>query len=126
MQRSHKLGLLVLVCIAALVALGFVGPIPQDPAYHHFADTRTIAGVANFWNVLSNLPFLLAGLYGLWRYPRLAAPQSRPGYLTLCVGILLVAFGSAGYHLAPSNASLVWDRLPMTLAFMALLALLIG
>ncbi|MGB6946238.1 MAG: hypothetical protein WBE37_27825 [Bryobacteraceae bacterium] len=38
---------------------------------------------------------------------------------------LLTFFGSACYHLAPSDARLVWDRLPMTLVFMALLACVI-
>src|SRR5271169_2658193 len=37
-----------------------------------------------------------------------------------------VAVGSACYHLCPNNQTLVWDRLPMTVAFMSLLALVIG
>jgi hypothetical protein len=36
--------------------LFFAPPIPQDNAYHLFVDNRTIAGVPNFWNVVSNLP----------------------------------------------------------------------
>ena len=32
----------------------------------------------------------------------------------------LVFFGSAYYHLAPDNGTLVWDRLPMSIGFMAL------
>ena len=74
---------------------------------------------------MSNLPFLIAGLWGLSRYPRPAAPESRGGYLVLCIGTILVGFGSAYYHLAPSNGTLLWDRLPMTVAFMALLSLLL-
>jgi hypothetical protein len=38
------------------------------------------------------------------------------------VGVLLTAAGSAYYHLAPDNQRLFWDRLPMTIAFMALIA----
>ncbi len=113
---------------AAILAVGamfFFGPIPQDPAYHAFADTRTIAGVDNFWNVLSNFPFLLAGLYGLSRIPRLAVQETRPAYAALCLGVVLVSLGSAFYHLTPSTPSLVWDRLPMTIAFMALFSLLL-
>jgi predicted membrane channel-forming protein YqfA (hemolysin III family) len=124
--QDYKARLLVITSLLAVAALCFVGPIPQDQAYHQFADTRRICGVPNFWNVVSNLPFLIAGLYGLWRYPHLAAPESRAGYLVLCLGTILVGFGSAYYHLAPSNASLLWDRLPMTVAFMALLSLLLG
>lgn len=36
--------------------------------------------------------------------------------------MLLTAFGSAYYHLAPDNERLFWDRLPMTVAFMSLVA----
>jgi predicted membrane channel-forming protein YqfA (hemolysin III family) len=113
---------------AAILGVGsmfFFGPIPQDPAYHAFADTRTIAGVDNFWNVLSNLPFLLAGLFGLSRIPRLAVHETRPAYMALCLGVVLVSLGSAFYHLTPSTPSLIWDRLPMTVAFMALFSMLL-
>src|SRR2546430_1898790 len=36
-----------------------------------------------------------------------------------------VGFGSAYYHYAPSTPTLVWDRLPMTVAFMALFAMVV-
>lgn len=85
-----------------------------------------IAGVANFWNVVSNLPFLAVGAFGLWRYQHLTRAESRSGYLLLCAGVALVGLGSAYYHHAPSNASLLWDRLPMTIAFMALFSMLLG
>lgn len=123
--NRFRTGILALITAAAIVALALHGRIPQDPAYHRFADTRAIAGVDNFWNVLSNLPFLLFGLYGLSRRSRLAEPASRNGYTALCIGVLLVGFGSAYYHYAPSSQSLIWDRLPMTVAFMALFSLLL-
>lgn len=118
----------LLITISALGILGlfFVGRIPQDPGYHLFADAREIAGIDNFWNVVSNLPFLAAGAFGLWRYPRLAHEESVAGYLLLCAGVALVGLGSAHYHSAPSNASLLWDRLPMTVVFMALFSMLLG
>src|SRR5208283_2863418 len=46
-------------------------------------------------------------------------------YLILSVGVALTCFGSAYYHLAPDNARLVWDRLPITLGFMSLLSALL-
>src|SRR5207342_2890203 len=49
----------------------------------------------------------------------------RNAYVALCIGVLLVGFGSSWYHLAPSNQSLLWDRLPMTVAFMALFSMLL-
>jgi len=42
------------------------------------------------------------------------------------LGLLLTSFGSSYYHLAPDNARLVWDRLPMTLVFMPLAAAMIA
>jgi hypothetical protein len=93
----------------------FVPPIAQDQAYHLFADSRTLWDVPNFWNVASNLPFAVVGILGLWK---LRGVFDR----VLFTGVLLTFFGSAYYHLAPSHARLVWDRLPMTLVFMALLA----
>jgi hypothetical protein len=124
--RPH---LLLAVALAMAAALALHGPIPQDPAYHHFADARTLLGVPNFWNVASNLPFLLVGVAGLaWlsrALPRIAPPL-QPAYLLLFLGVALVAFGSSWYHAAPSNDTLLWDRLPMTLAFTALLAIVLG
>lgn len=124
MDRS---GLALLLAITIVCALGllFVGPIAQDPAYHNFADTRAWAGIANAGDVLSNLPFLLVGLWGLWRGRSLPGEVPRNTYRVFCLGVAAVAFGSAWYHLAPDNSSLLWDRLPMTVAFMALLSLLI-
>ena len=114
-----------LVTLAAVAAVLWQGPIAQDPAYHVFADTRRLAGIDNFGNVLSNLAFALVGAYGLMRVPALARLETRAGYIALCIGVLLVAVGSGWYHLAPSTGSLLWDRLPMTVAFMALFSLLL-
>jgi hypothetical protein len=118
--------LLVIVSVAALVAVCFVPPIPQDPAYHRLVDARSLLGVPNFWNVFSNMGYLLVGLYGLARVGRLQAPVMRPAYITFCVAVTLVAFGSSWYHFAPTTESLVWDRLPMAAGFMALLSLVLG
>lgn len=118
--------LLGLVAAAAIGGAWLLDPIPQDPAYHAFADRRLLFGVPNFWNVASNLPFLAVGLLGWIWIGRIASPPLATHYRVLCTAIALVAFGSGWYHLAPSNASLVWDRLPMTVAFMALFTALIA
>jgi hypothetical protein len=123
---AHKVLLLIAVVAAATGGLLLVEPIPQDPAYHRFADTRTISGTPNFWNVASNLPFLIAGALGLLQSRRIASPDLATHYRVLSVAVAAVAFGSGWYHLAPSNPALVWDRLPMTVAFMALLAAVIA
>lgn len=127
MISTHsKFTLLWMVAAIGIGALIVIGPIAQDPGYHVFADTKTSIGIENFWNVISNLPFLAVGIFGLVRYPRLAERESRIGYGLLCLAVALVSLGSAYYHHAPSNASLLWDRLPMTVAFMALFGLLLG
>jgi hypothetical protein len=126
LTHEARTWLIVLVSVGAVIAMCFVNPIPQDPGYHLFADTRRIAGIANFWNVVSNLPFLAVGIVGLLRYPRLAHRESAEGYVILCAGVVLVCFGSGYYHESPSNERLFWDRLPMTIAFMALFYLLLS
>ena len=124
MNHHDRINILWSLSIIAIVALLFVGRIPQDPHYHQFADTRTLLGLSNFWNVFSNLPFLLIGVYGLRRGRDLQAAYKQD-YQVLCIGILLVSLGSAYYHYAPSTPTLLWDRLPMTVAFMALFSMLL-
>ena len=42
------------------------------------------------------------------------------------LGVFLTGFTSSYYHWAPNDWGLFWDRLPMTFAFMAILANVIG
>jgi hypothetical protein len=106
-------------------------PMPQPASYHQFADQRRWLGVPNFGNVASNLAFAVVGLWGLWFLLRsdpqklkqaFIDPRERWPYIVAFFGLLLTAFGSAYYHLAPTNARLVWDRLPMTIVFGSLVA----
>lgn len=123
---AHRQWLLAILSGAALIAMFFVPRIPQDPGYHQFVDSRTLLGVPNFWNVVSNIGYLVVGLYGLVRASRLQDPMLRPAYVTFCVAVTIVAFGSSWYHYAPTTESLVWDRLPMAAGFMALVSLVLG
>jgi len=108
----------VITALAAAALFLFVPPITQDQSYHAFADGRTIFGIRNFWNVVSNLPFAVAGVVGLWK-------TRGAGAKVLFAGVLMTCFGSAYYHLDPNDARLVWDRLPMTVVFMAFLFLVL-
>jgi hypothetical protein len=125
------------------LSLGIVGlggvfclpPIPQVQSYHAFADARTLLGVPNFLNVASNLPFVVVGMLGLWLLLRHDAigpdgpvreQAERWPLMVLFAGVFLTGFGSSYYHLAPDNDRLVWDRLPMTVAFMGFFASLLG
>jgi hypothetical protein len=111
--------------LAVLIA-GFVPAMPQPLSYHAFADCRTIWSVPNFFNVLSNLPFLVGGVIGLRLILRgggaFTDPREQLPYLIFFLGAALTSFGSSWYHLAPDNARLVWDRLPMTLGFAGLVS----
>lgn len=122
---------LVALTIACIAAFLRSPRIPQPQAYHNFADHRARFGIANFNDVVSNLPFAIVGIWG-WVF--LASKSSRTQfiqhrerwpYFLMFLGLLWTAFGSAYYHLAPDNARLVWDRLPMTIVFMPLLAAMI-
>lgn len=116
--------LFFLICaigsVVLVVALALVGPIPQDPAYHRFADERRFLGIPNFGNVASNLPFLVVGIAGTWLVARrsvLLDTRERWAWVLVFGAVALVAFGSGYYHWDPTTPRLVWDRLPMTLVF---------
>jgi hypothetical protein len=122
-------GLAIVVCFAA------VPPIRQWESYHQFADRRCLLGVPNAADVLSNAGFLIVGVVGLASlrrrrgpgvpHPPPFEPGARSRVAVLYAAVALVAFGSAYYHLAPSTPRLFWDRLPITLVVMAIVALVI-
>jgi hypothetical protein len=120
------------ILIATLVGVAFAvtEPVAQDPAYHAFADNRRLFRIDNFWNVASNLPFLLVGAWGVVSVSRLresvCSAELRPAYTVFFAGILLTAFGSGLYHLAPGNGTLIFDRVPMTIGFAGLFAIIVG
>ncbi len=122
--KDIKIGVLVGVAAFLLVLALVYEPFAQPAGYHDFADKRGCLGIPNFGNVATNLPFLLAGLLGIgW----LIRGEGRPAggvfpYWVFFGGVALVCAGSGYYHWAPDNDRLFWDRLPMTLAFSALLA----
>jgi hypothetical protein len=121
--------LLVLAAVALLgpwLLAALLPTLPQPQSFHDFADQRPLWGVPHALNVLSNLPFLLIGVLGLRICLRpdfaVATAGARYAYVTLFAGVALTAFGSTWYHLAPNDASLFWDRLPMALGFAGLVA----
>lgn len=131
--NSKALGAFLLISLAAIlgIATAFLPAIPQPASYHDFADKRGWLGIANFGDVASNVGFALVGVWGLWalfrRENRIYFLDSREKwpYFAVFFGLLLTSAGSSYYHLAPDNARLVWDRLPMTIVFMGLVAAVI-
>lgn len=108
-----------LVAGSLLLALS-LDPIAQPLSYHAFADDRRLLGIDNFWNVASNLPFLVFGLAGLVHVLRHRAGGARLSWGCFFAALVLVSLGSAWYHLAPDNGRLAWDRLPIAAALTAL------
>ena len=110
----------------------FTPRMDLPPSYHHFADQRVWLGIPHFGDVASNAVYLIAGLWGLAFLFRKSSldqfvdARERWPYLFVFLGLLLTAFGSAYYHLAPDNDRLVWDRVPMTIVFMPLVSALIA
>ncbi len=125
LSRSEA-GLLVGAC--ALAGLAVLGPVlPADLHQHGFADQRSLLGIPCALDVLSNLPFAVAGIWGLaWlaRRGRGALDGATRALAGLFfTGLLLTAVGSGVYHWRPDDAGLLWDRLGMVLPFAGLLGL---
>jgi len=116
--------LLIATAICSIVFIIATPTLPQDLKYHSFSDQFECYAISNYWNVISNLPFLIVGLLGL-RSKRIYV-EFKAQKMIFFIGISLVGFGSGYYHLTPNNDTLIWDRLPMTIAFMALFSLIIG
>lgn len=126
-SRSKAPILLLAPAILVVVIALLLTRIPQPLAYHNFADQRSWLGIANFGDVVSNFPFALVGMWGLIvmftpGMTKFVDSRERWPYLVMFAALILTAWGSAYYHLAPDNGRLVWDRIPIMIVFMAVLA----
>ena len=131
MFTKQKIGFAIIsiILIAGVLLSIFMGPIAQTSRYHLFSDSRHIISIPNFFNVISNLPFLLIGMIALQRLLSnkvVILAEIRHAYLILFTGVILVGLGSSYYHLWPTNQTLVWDRIPMTIVFMSLFSIIIA
>lgn len=128
-KQTLSILLFISAIVIAVVAL-LLNPIPQPQSYHNFADQRVVLNITNGWNVLSNVPFALAGLWGLYllSFPTKIAfidKHEKWPWIGVSIGLVLTAWGSIYYHLMPDNSRLVWDRLPMTITFTSYIAALL-
>lgn len=141
--KGARVFLLMLMAAGAVALLIRYGRIPQPEDYHAFADSRTLLGIPNALNVLSNVPFAIVGWMGIaflrrgptrdpdgpyrpGAHTAFESMRERPAYVLFFLGVLLTAFGSGYYHLKPSTTRLFWDRLPMAIGFTALFAAMIA
>jgi Ceramidase len=118
-KSNHPLLILIGLMAASLLGLLLLPVIPQDQDYHFFADQRALLSIPNFWNVVSNIPFIVIGVVGLVRF------RDDSATIVLFLGFLLTGIGSSYYHWVPTDGTLFWDRLPMTISFAAILALVV-
>ncbi len=129
-MRAKTKVLLVIAFLPVVLVFLLVDPIPQWPEYHQFVDSRTLFGLANAHNVISNLGLLVVGAWGtifaLTQAGKATTGTLQMLYLTFFVGLILTGLGSAYYHYAPGSKTLIWDRLPMTIMFMGLFSSIIG
>lgn len=130
MSIQAKQRLLFGICLAAVIATLLAPRIPQDPAYHLFADQNSLLSIPNALNVLSNLIFAWVGIEGLFRLQRPVhmkiLDEVRIAYMAFFGSLVLIAAGSTYYHWSPDNLSLAWDRLAMTIAFTSFLTILLA
>ncbi len=108
------------------VGLFFINPITQDINYHDFADKRHFYGIPNTLNIVSNIVIFLVGILGVLFILqfKLKLGFTRAN-LFFFSALIFTAVGSSYYHLNPTNETLIWDRLPMTMTFMAFFSVVI-
>ncbi len=132
----HRNELALLAFTAFLTVLALFGPDVSHLAHstphahgHPFVDARVWAGIPNALDVLSNLPFLLFGAWGLFRLSRrsvgMPVPQ-RWAMTVFFVGLVVTFAGSSHYHWQPDTWGLMWDRLGMGVAFAGVLGLAVA
>ncbi|GBU09920.1 membrane protein [Gammaproteobacteria bacterium] len=119
--------ILIILVLTSCFFITQLAPIPQDVHYHDFSDQRHFGFIPNFWNVMSNIAFLWVGILGLvqlhWLKQLKIIEELKYAYYIFFIAVAAVSFGSGYYHWQPTNATLVWDRLPMTFGFMSLLSI---
>ena len=122
--------LLALAAGALLLVAVFAPALAQPPHAHDFADQRAWWGLPHALDVLSNLPFAIAGILGLValrKAPNGALSSAQQACARLFfVGLLVVTVGSSWYHLWPNDPGLAIDRASMSVAFAGLLGLLVA
>lgn len=135
---SRPQSALLLALATALLVACFGPTVAQHAHYHDFADQRAGWGVPFAMDVLSNVPFAVAGVWGLLVLRRLPAdaqssaqavpqPRTQPALAALFfAGLLITAACSSFYHWQPDNAGLAIDRLGMVVAFAGLLGLAVA
>lgn len=93
--------------------------VPQG--YHDFVDKRSLLGIPNFLDVISNLAILLPALY-------LLQTRKNKSLLSnlLILHISLLAITSGYYHLNPSDKTVFWDIMSIATGSMIVLLIIMN
>ncbi len=132
LNLKTRTALIVSTFVISAVILSLLPRVPLGAGYHDFADKRTLLGLSNCLDVLSNIPFFFVGAWGvLWllteeRKLSFITPIEKIPYVAFFAGVALTGIGSYWYHLRPDNQRLPWDLLPMTISFMSMLVAVIS
>ncbi|KAF3447533.1 hypothetical protein FNV43_RR12719 [Rhamnella rubrinervis] len=99
--------------------------ISHSPKHHLYADMRNFLGVPNTLNVITNFPFLVVGVLGFvfcirGDFFNISLRGEVWGWALFYAGTAWVAYGSAYYHLKPGDSRVMWDTLPMMVAYSSL------
>lgn len=119
-RPASRIAAMCVALAATLIAVFLAGPWLHTLTNAGYADNRPFLGVPNLLNVASNLAFMVVGVTGLVLCADVRSPRPRASWAAFYAGLVLTSLGSTWYHLAPSDATIVWDRLGMTVAFVAL------
>lgn len=138
-KRLHAWGFGLMACWllavlagpALLAAAGVVLNLHGHPHLyahgHPFVDSRGWWLIPNALDVLSNLPLMAAGVWGLLVLrARTMSASARQALVVFFVGLVFTGLGSMVYHWAPNAASLVLDRLGMAVTFAGALSLAVA
>lgn len=107
---------LIIVCMV----LEMLGYLKLSDNYHLFADSRSIYGIKNALNVISNVSFLIVGGIICYQYHKNNTQEI--SLLITLLGSMLVFLGSGYYHENPNDYRLLFDRLPMALVFAGIIS----
>jgi hypothetical protein len=131
LSQKARLAIVCVTATAIALASALAPPFAQPEGYHAFADERPLLGVANFLDVASNLAFLVVGVMGLRIVLKGAQADGSSAFQDsserwawgiVFTATALTCLGSAYYHVAPDSPRLAWDRVPMAIGFMGILA----
>lgn len=121
----------VLVSVLVVFFIMLLTPkVSHSPNHHLFADMRNFLGVPNTMNVLTCFPFLLIGVPSLviclsGTCFGISLKGEMWSWGLFYAGISLAAFGSAYYHLNPDDDRIIWDKIPVMIATVALISSLV-